>query len=499
MIVHGRVVLISLGCTLAAVSSAAEPIDIGSRLELFADSHLIESVQRDARRQLHSPIPREISIKMDKPWEGNAVNYVTVLRDRDTYRMYYRGADVVYSKDGYKDSHREVTCYAESKDGIQWTKPMLRMFDFNGSKENNIVWDGIGHHNFTPFQDENPAAGPNGKYKAIGYADKTDGKVAGLYALQSPDGIHWSLMSPDPVITNGKFDSQNLAFWDKTRGEYREYHRGALKGRDIMTGTSKDFLHWTEPVFLSYSPGRVSELYTNEIIPYYRAPHIFLGFPTRYVDKGWTKSAEALPRPEYRHLRATKSRREGTAVTDGMFMASRDGLEFTVWPESFIRPGLRKTDMWFYGDAYQNWGLVETKSHIEDAPDEISVYVTENTMQERMAYMRRYSIRVDGFVSLTAPLSGGEVLTKPIRFKGKQLMVNYSTSAAGTVRVQIEDQSGHAMKGFSFADSEELYGDSLRQPVEWKGGSDVSSLAGQPVRLRIELRDADLYSFQFVE
>lgn len=486
---------------LAAVSHAAGPIDVGSRLELLTGSHLIESIHGGARRLLHQPVAREIALTMDKPWEGNAVNYVTAFRDGDLYRLYYRGADVVYSRDGYRDSHREVTCYAESKDGIHWTRPVLGLFEFNGSKDNNIVWDGIGRHNFTPFRDTNPAAEPGARYKALGYGDAANGNPAGLYAFQSNDALHWSLMSGKPVITTGKFDSQNLAFWDEARGEYREYHRGALKGRDIMTGASKNFLTWSEPVFLQYSPGRISELYTNQVIPYYRAPHLLLGFPTRYIDRGWTRSAEALPRLDYRRLRGAKSRREGTAVTDGMFMSSRDGLAFEIWPESFLRPGLRTTDMWFYGDAYQNWGLVETKSAIADAPNEISFYVTENTMQERTAYLRRYTIRIDGFVSLNAPLSGGEMLTRPLLFRGRQLFFNYSTSAAGSIRVQIEDASGNALPGFTFADSAELYGDSLRQPVEWKLGADVSSLANgrQPVRLRIQLRDADLYSFQFSE
>ena len=499
MLIVGPIRPALLCLTLAAISRGSEPIDLGSRLELLTDTHLIESLQRDARRHLHQPVAREIALTMDKPWEGNAVNYVTAFRDGGIYRLYYRGADVVYSQEGYREAHREVTCYAESKDGIHWAKPSLRLFEFNGSKENNIVWDGVGRHNFTPFRDANPAAPPQARYKALGYGEAVGGKPAGLYAFQSADAIHWSLMADKPVITNGKFDSQNLAFWDETRGEYREYHRGALKGRDIMTGASKDFLNWSEPAFLSYSPGRISELYTNQVIPYYRAPHLFLGFPTRYIDRGWTKSAEALPRLDYRRLRGAKSRREGTAVTDGMFMTSRDGLSFEIWPESFLRPGLRTTDMWFYGDAYQNWGLVETKPAIADAPEEISIYVTENTMQDRTAYLRRYTIRVDRFVSLTAPLSGGEMLTKPIRFRGRQLMLNYSTSAAGSIRVQLEDPSGHALPGFTFADSAELYGDSLRQPVEWKLGSDVSSLSGQPLRLRIELRDADLYSLRFSE
>ena len=275
----------------------------------------------------------------------------------------------------------------------------------------------------------NPSASAKAKYKALGYGEAKAGK--GLFAFQSEDAIHWTLISETPVITKGAFDSQNLAFWDIVRGEYREYHRDFREGRDIRTGTSKDFLHWTEPEFLDYTPGRISELYTNQIIPYFRAPHLFLGFPTRYVDRGWTRSAEQLPRPEYRRLRGAKSRREGTAVTDTMFMTSRDGKTFHVWPESFIRPGLRNTDSWFYGDIYQNWGLLKTRPAIADAPDELSVYVTENTMQERQAYLRRYSLRLDGFVSANAPLSGGELVTRPLRFAGRRLLLNYSTSGAG--------------------------------------------------------------------
>src|SRR5207248_489913 len=153
---------------------------------------------------------------------------------------------------------------------------------------------------------------------------------------------------------------------------------------------------WTEPAFLEYTPGRVSELYTNQVLPYYRAPHLFLGFPTRYLDRGWTEAARALPRYDYRRLRGAKSQREGTALTDGLFMASRDGNHFRIWPESFLRPGLRLRDNWFYGDNYQNWGLVETRSEIEDAPHELSVYATERALQDRPACLRRHTLRIDG-------------------------------------------------------------------------------------------------------
>lgn len=489
------VVAVWLGITVTS-ASAGEPVMVGTDLQLLADTTLIDRLAGAARLDLHRPTPQDVALVTDRPWEGNAVNYVTVFQDDGLYRMYYRGADVTYAKDGYKETHREVTCYAESRDGIHWAKPDLGLFEFGGSRANNIVWDGVGTHNFTPFKDTNPGAAPGAKYKALGYGEK-GGK--GLFAFRSADAVHWSLISDAPVITRGAFDSQNLAFWDGVRREYREYHRDFRDGRDIRTGTSRDFVHWTDPVFLDYEPGRVSELYTNQIIPYYRAPHVFLGFPTRYIDRGWTKAAEALPRPEYRKLRGAKSRREGTAVTDTMFMTSRDGRHFHVWPESFLRPGLRATDSWFYGDDYQNWGLVETRSAIADAPRELSVYVTESTMQDRPAYLRRYTLRVDGFVSATAPLAGGELVTGPLVFRGRRLLLNYSTSAAGKIRIEVQDTDGRPLPGFALADAPDIYGDSLGQPAPWKDGSDLAALAGKPVRLRFVLSDADLFAFRFAE
>ena len=487
--------LVVLSFGLAGTAAGEDAVNIGSRLELFTDGALIEQFTGAARLELHHPTPQEVALVMDKPWEGNALNYVTVFQDGDIYRMYYRGENCLYTPTSYEDTHPVVTCYAESRDGIHWKKPALGICEYQGSKENNIVLQGEGTSDFAPFKDTNPASKPEARYKALGY----NSKPAGLLAFQSPDGLHWSQMGRDPVITKGAFDSENVGFWDGARGEYREYHRDFREGRDIRTGQSQDFLHWTEPVYLEYSPNRVSQLYTNQVIPYYRAPHILLGFPTRYTDRGWTSSAEALPRREYRHLRGTKSPREGTAVTDDMFMSSRDGLHFSIWPESFLRPGLRTTDSWFYGDVYQNWGLVETASTIADAPREISVYVTESTMQDRPAYLRRYTLRVDGFVSLAAPLAGGEVLTRPLVFQGGRLLLNYSTSGAGSVRVEIQDAVGKALPGFALEDCAELYGDSLQQAVVWKNNPDLGKVAGQTVRLRFELRDADVYSMRFGE
>ncbi len=481
-----------MGLTLAQ-PGGPQVTDIASRLELFTDRALVESLSGGAALRLHQPTPRGIALVADAPWEGNGCVYVTVLRDGDRFRMYYRGGNYRITRQEYTEAHPLVYCYAESIDGVHWAKPDLGLCEFAGSKHNNIILDRIGIHSFAPFIDTNPACSPEARYKALG----NGGGEEGVYAFRSPDGIHWSLMADKPVLTKGAFDSQNLAFWDAPRHEYRVYFRDFRDGRDIKTCASPDLLTWGEPVWLDYAPGRTSELYTNQILPYYRAPHILLGFPTRYVDRGWTPSHEFLPQLEHRHVRAAVSPREGSAVTDGMFMSSRDGRRFSIWPESFLRPGLRTRGAWFYGDMYQAWGLVETKSAIADAPQEISLYATERYHQEDGGTVfRRYTLRVDGFASLEAPLSGGEMVTKPLTFSGRELVLNVSTSAAGSVRVEIQGIDGAALPGYALADCPEIFGDSLERPVVWKAGGDLSALAGKPIRLRFELKDADLYSMR---
>ena len=477
--------------------------EIGSRLELFVDDWLVDRLH-GADRVMHRPTPQNVALRFDRPWEGNVPGHFTVLREPELFRMYYRGADHMYGPDE-REGHERVVCVAESVDGIEWTRPGLGLVEFDGSTDNNIILKGPGTDNFVPFQDGNPEAAPDALYKAV--AKGRRGQERGLYAYKSADGVRWTLMADRPVVTDGFFDSQNLAFWDAVRGEYREYHRdfrpgrdsrGNRNGRDIKTAATRDFLDWPDPVWISYSPGRTSELYTNQVNPYYRAPHLYLGFPTRYVDRGWTESTKLLPHPEYRRFRATNSEREGTAVTDGMLMSSRDGLNFDVWPESFNRPGLRTSGNWLYGDNYQSLGLIETRSAIEGAPDELSFFVTEATNLDGIAARsRRYTIRIDGFVSVNAGLSGGELLTRPVIFDGDRLVLNFSSSAAGGIAVEVQDANGHAVDGRSLEDCDEVWGDDLARTVSWRGDPDVGGLAGQPVRLRFRLRDADLYSLRF--
>ena len=494
----------------------AEPIDIGSRLELLVDDFLIDSMNGDVRLELRHPIRREIVFKTDAPWEGNASCYQSVFKDGNLYRMYYHGLH--YRNGGPAtqalEDHPWVFCYAESDDGIHWRRPELGLFEFGGSKANNIILTpeflaeiGGDPAHTAAFMDANPDCPADEKYKIV----VVGSKPRGLYALKSGDGIHFSVVSKEPFATQGAFDSQNLAFWDPTPGAYRAYWRIFTEGvteadnwkpggyRAIRTATSKDFVEWSDPVDLTYVDSPNEHLYTNQIQPYYRAPHILMGFPMRYVDRGWSEPMFDLPGLEERMIRAKSHPRYGTAITDGLFMTSRDGHTFKRWAEAFHRPGPREKHSWVYGDNFIFWGMVETKSEIEDAPHEISLYATESYWESTYTTVRRLTLRVDGFVSASAPMRGGEIVTRPIRFEGGSLTLNFDTSAAGGVQVEIQETDGKPIAGYALADCPPIFGDRLAKVVRWREhGGDVRPLAAKPIRLRFVLNDADLYSFQFV-
>ena len=493
--------LITLSLLSLTSVSAADPVNIGSRRELFVDRFLIDQLE-DARLTLHRPVRREVVFRTDADWEGNGSGYQTVFRDGDRFRMYYRGGNHPASK-AYQEKANswETLCMAESTDGIHWTRPQLGIVEFNGSRENNLILDAamVAEIKGSPahtavFKDGNPDCPKDEVYKLVIVGRKPHG----LFLMVSGDGIHFRLKSRQPFATEGAFDSQNLMFWDPVAKSYREYHRsfaGAVRG--IMTATSSDPTRFPKPQWLKYPNAAEQPLYTNQVQPYFRAPHIMMGFPMRYNDRGWSPSMAALPGLEERKFRRAQHPRYGSTITDAAFMTSRDGVEFHRWGEAFIRPGPSRRDTWVYGDNFVFWGMLPTKSDLEDAPDEISLYATEGYWEGDHTSVRRYSIRTDGFVSVQAPLSGGTLVTRPLVFDGSYLTLNLSTSAAGGVRVEVQDSDGKPISGFGMADCDPQFGDELARVVTWKGNSSVQSLSGQSVRLKFEIRDADLFAIQF--
>ena len=206
----------------------------------------------------------------------------------------------------------------------------------------------------------------------------------------------------------------------------------------------------------------------------------------------------ALPELDRREQRTAANLRYGTALTEGLLMTSRNGVHFERWNEAFLRPGPERPATWLYGHQFITSHAVETESSLPGAPREMSLYAAEGSWHGKGNSLRRYTLRLDGFVSINAPLNGGELLTKPLTFAGDKLTLNFATSAAGDIRVELQDAAGTPHPGFTLADCSPLFGDTLNRAVNWKTGSDVSRLAGQTVRIRFVLRDADLYAMQFV-
>ncbi len=476
---------VGLLCAPSLLPQSSEPIDIGSRRELFVDEHLIGSME-GVRLELQRPQSAGKVLAFDAPWEGNTSLYVTVFEDEGfkdevRYRMYYRGSthpdyviqSMVRPDEPVPKEHPQLTAYAESRDGITWTRPALGLYEFNGSKQNSIVWMGEGGHNFAPFKDTNPAAPASERYKALAGGP--------LLALKSAEGIHWEKIQDEPVITDGKFDSQNVAFWDEVRRHYVAVYRDFRHGvRTIKTATSKDFIHWTPGEWADYGDAPPEHLYTNATVPYFRAPHLYLSFPKRFMP-----------------FRTKVDDDKNNGLSDGVFMSSRDGVHWHRFLEGFIRPG-RDERNWVHRTNAVSRGIIAT------APDEISLYVARNYTYPT-AHIERMTLRTDGFVSVNAGYPGGELLTKPVVFEGTRLYLNYATSGAGSIRIEFQNKKGQALPGFSLEDSPVLYGDEIDGEVLWPrpgtrtDRTPLQRVAGQAVKIRFVMRDADLYSFRFGE
>ena len=504
---RGTWIFVALCVVASSPSQGGEPkpIDIGSRLELLLDDHLIESMP-GLSFKLHTPQAAERVLDFVNPWERRYSDYITVFKDEDLFRMYYANhLAAVFSEKAPGDrtgeswaGENQVTCYAESQDGIKWTKPSIGLVKFQGSTDNNILLRGETSHNFSPFRDTRPGVPAQEQYKAVG------GDIHGTFAYVSADAIHWKMMPNQPFFTpahpaferhgvtcwgtstkRAVFDSQNVAFWDSQTQRYLFYfrawirndRRGTVKGgftRTVFRATSSDFVSWADPEPIDLGGAPHEHLYTNSTIPYFRAPHLYLAFPMRFAD--------AHP--------ALHDDVAGTGCTDSIFMFSRDGLRFSRrYMEAFLRPGRDRLN-WTKHSVLMAWGLLRT------APDEISFYVTQHH-ELPSTHLRRFVLRTDGFVSVVAPHAGGEFTTRPLIFSGERLVLNVATSAVGSIRVEIQDASGKPIEGYRMEDSREFYGDEIAATAQWRGKSDVGKLAGKPVKLRIQMRDADIYSFRF--
>lgn len=451
----------------------------GERLqgrELFVDTRWVDSL-RGASLRMHAPVDRGPALTLNRPWEGAFCGYFTMLRLENGFRAYYRGVP----SSGSDGRSGEVTCYAESRDGIEWTKP-----------EQNILMKDQPpfSHNFTPFLDKRPGVPENERFKALGGTSRS-----GLMGFTSGDGLRWRRWREIPVLPPAKvtrYDSQNLAFWSASEGRYVLYFRtfkdvpGKGRVRWVSRTTSDDFASWAEPVEMRFltrtgEPAPPDHLYTNQTSAYFRAPHIYVAIAARFLP-----GRQVLTPEEAQSIRVDPGYFKDTS--DAIMMTTRGGDSYQrAFLETFLRPGLGMEN-WVSRTNYPALHLLQT------GPGEMSLYVNRNYGQPT-AHLERYSLRLDGLASLHAGYEGGEMTTRPFVVTGEGLDINYSTSAAGSLRVQVEDAQGGVVDGFGFEDCREIIGDQISRAVTWRAAG-LASLRNKTVRLRFRLRDADLFSWQ---
>jgi hypothetical protein len=480
-------IAVSLLCATAGILPAA-PVELGERRELFVDDFLIERLD-NVWLQLAQPRREEVVLKFDRPWEY-ASGFVTVIKDGGLYRMYYRGgrkgADGLYDNDG------EVTCYAESRDGINWTKPPLGLHASHGRTDTNIVIGWGPHrvsHNFAPIRDDRPGVPAAQRYKAVGGKGPTGSPSPGLFRYVSADGIHWKPFPGEPIFAGYALDSLNVLAWLPAEQCYAVYLRTWSEGgtpaqpkfkgiRTISRSTSKDFVTWTEPEPMRFGDTPLEHLYTNNTQPYFRAPHLLVALPFRYLPGRQAYTVEELTGwgvPE-RHAKGT---------SDAVLLTSRGGNRYDrTFMESFLRPGGDRL-AWHARETQPSNGIVPTGER------EMSFYVI-NHYPMPTEHLTRVSLRTDGFASVHSGYEAGTLLTKLLTFAGDRLLLNFATSAAGSVRVEVLDADGRVL-----TTGREMIGDDVERAIEWERGAALSSLAGQPIRLRFTLKDADVYALRF--
>jgi hypothetical protein len=461
--------------------------NVGSERQLFIDNAFFLQ-SNNISLQLHRPTKtNQQVVRPQYPWELATLNWFTVVQDRgviDTqakYRMWYECYDVP----GWPTTDDTSFCYAESRDGINWTKPKLGLFEYQGSTNNNILFRQIGPsgghsrvHGTSVFID--PTASPAARYKAVsqGIWDSQSPNYR-ITEMVSPDGLNWTRLG-QPLNANSA-DSQYSGFWDSNLQKYVIYGRvGSSTGRAIGRAESSDYSQFPSLQQVLQTNGADpadSDLYNPAAMKYAGAANVYMMFPSLY--------------------------QHGPDTLDIRMAVSRDGVHWTYPDQSKAFIPLGGAGTWDSGSLYMGQGMIQNGNETwlyysgsplkHNASDE-ELFNTDQPRSFSLATLGR-----DRFVSVDAGSGGGSFVTLPLVFTGDTLLLNVDVHPGGRVRVALLDSIGRPLLGYGLSDCLPITGDQFDALIHWTGGTDLGSLAGQPVRMQVELLDASLYGFQFAE
>ena len=538
---------LALAVSAALLAVAGDPIvDAGSRKQLFIDYKFIESAE-GVTLTMNPPFRTgEILIKADAPWESQMVigSYSSVIKENGKIRVWY---DVL---DKHHEPHQNPdfmgVAYAESTDGIHFEKPRLGIVEYNGSRQNNLVFPtdptklAVGGGSVAI--DENPACPPAERYKSWQKIYPTRGTgIRGPHRIfVSPDGIHWTLS--EKLMTGlHAADTQPTWFWDPRLKRYVGYSREwagfspTRKFRLASYNESDDMYNWRS-MQIVLSPDETD--FSADIRPLVEPDKMTV------IKETWlprqTEAATTQKTADSKDPYADQVPMPGTPLDiygPGVFRYS-DAEDvyvslmstFNHWdnrvPDSWPDTGTVRLAVSRDGRHFQNPGGRQPFLRLGPAGSFDSRWVWALPRPVRMGNelwvyyfggnhdhagrldpdapggadlngISRAVMRADGFVSADFDYAGGSLITPPLKFEGSRLELNIDTGGGGVGRVEIFDADGAPIDGFTLADADQLSTNTVHAVVSWRGKKDLAALAGRPIRLHFKMRATKLYAFQF--
>ena len=487
----GLLALPLLGGMVMGAATGLEPVRITSAVQLFIDDHLIETT-KGMRRTVHQweKYPGNPVLRADKPWEfgGRYITYASVIYDRQehVFKAWYWTLNDEDSE--IPTTKIKSMCYATSPDGINWQKPNLGLFEFQGSKDNNIVmasrWENLKSvptlFTFgaikTPWDPD-----PRRLYKACFYERPTGVEYMsssdGVWGAISRDGIHW-IKSKAPIM-NSVGDTVGF-FYDSIHGKYVCFgKRYTDRGRSRFQCQSKDFVNWTQPHLIMKTDDQDDQpcdLYNNT------------GFVWGDMLLSWLQVFYHDKDP-YRHRLVVE------------LMYSRDGLNWCRMPN-------RQTVLDVGPDgSYERTNQSPAGGEPIVVGNRMYMYYGADTKYhdgggEHHGNICLGTLRRDGFVSMDANPHGGVLTTKPLLLAPQQsdglpIQVHVNVKSDwGHCLVELLDEAGRAIPGYSKDQADDIVTDTVDTIVTWGGKGDIGNLMRQPIRLRFHLQNARLYSFR---
>jgi len=489
------VVIVPPMCVVAADNEQAFRVPPGER-QLFLDDVGILKID-NLKSTMHQPTKKGAVIRPDRPWEATLQTRSVPAWDEKekVFKLWMITSTNVPGAAG--------TTFATSQDGVQWTKPVLGQWDFQGSRENNFValdpkmqWAENAIENAVYDPDD---ADPARRYKGfLGAFDRRP--------MVSPDGVHWTLLDVPKIPSQ---DESNMSYDRQTRTFIATVKHSGPYGRSVHLSTSQDFEHWTTPVLAFHADELDQELGREHIkarqadstlqmqrplwdirdtyngrtaepkvdvynMGLFRYEGLYIGTPAMFHsnDNRWNKDGFHLIQLVCSRDLKTFKRLGNRQTFIGPSPVGQGAYDLTqlLGPSA---PVIRGDELWFYYTG------IKYRTPPKDAEHE----VTHDNGAICLAVLRR-----DGFISLDAGANNGTILTKPFTVSAGTLLVNVD-APTGELSVEALDARGKVV-----AQSEPLTGDLLREQVKWAKG-DMADLEGQTASLRFALRNGQFYSY----